>query len=105
MRQTFPPTAGSKSPNNACEDNRLVKLFKKKCSGGRSARQDLQGRRRQVEIVVDPLSSGSYRAVVAERGGHRGDDLRLPARCSGAQSSTRQGRLSPPIAPNARRLA
>ena len=69
MRQTFPAFHGRvKSPNNACEDNRLVKLFKKKRSGGRKVLgntfSDVEGK---WEIIVDPLSSGSYRAVVKQR--------------------------------------
>jgi hypothetical protein len=68
MRQTFPAFHGRvKSPNNACEDNRLVKLFKKR-SGGRKVLgktfSDVEGK---WEIIVDPLSSGSYRAVVKQR--------------------------------------
>ena len=69
MRPNFPAFHGRvKSPNNACVDNRLVKLFKKKRSGGRKllgkTHTDLEGK---WEIIVDPLISGSYRAVVKER--------------------------------------
>ena len=69
MRPNFPAFHGRvKSPNNACEDNRLVKLFKKKRSGGRKllgkTHTDSAG---HWEVIVDPLSSGVYRAVVKQR--------------------------------------
>jgi hypothetical protein len=69
MRPNFPAFHGRvKSPNNACEDNRLVKLFKKKRNGGRELLgktfSDEEGK---WEIIVDPLSSGAYRAVVKQR--------------------------------------
>ena len=69
MRPNFPAFHGRvKSHNDACVDNRLVKLFKKKRSGGRKllgkTHTDLEGK---WEIIVDPLSSGSYRAVVKQR--------------------------------------
>jgi hypothetical protein len=69
MRESFPAFHGRvKSPNDACEDNRLVKLFKKKRSGGRKllgkTHTDVEGK---WEIIVDPLRSGSYRAVVKQR--------------------------------------
>ena len=69
MRPNFPAFHGRvKSPNNACEDNRLVKLFKKKPSRDRKLLgktfTDEEGK---WEIIVDPLSSASYRAVVKER--------------------------------------
>ena len=69
MRPNFPAFHGRvKSPNDACVDNRLVKLFKKKRSGGRKllgkTHTDEVGK---WEVIVDPLSSGSYRAVVKQR--------------------------------------
>ena len=51
-----------------CTQNRLVKLFKKRRNGGRrllgETHTDLAGK---WEIIVDPLSSGLYRAVVKQR--------------------------------------
>jgi hypothetical protein len=69
MRETFPAFHGRvKSPNDACEDNRLVKLFKKKPSRDRKLLgktfTDEEGK---WEIIVDPLTSASYRAVVKQR--------------------------------------
>ena len=69
MRQTFPAFHGKvKSHNEACVDNRLVKLFKKKRSGGRKllgkTHTDEEGK---WEVIVDPLSSGVYRAIVKQR--------------------------------------
>ena len=69
MRQTFPAFHGKvKSSNEACVQNRLVKLFKKRRSGGRrllgETHTDLAGK---WAVIVDPLSSGVYRAVVKQR--------------------------------------
>jgi len=69
MRQSFPAFHGKvKSSNDACEQNRLVKLFKKRRNGGRrllgKTHTDAAGK---WEVIVDPLSSGVYRAVVKQR--------------------------------------
>ena len=69
MRQSFPAFHGKvKSSNEACVQNRLVKLFKKKRNGGRR----LLGKTHTSNdgkwaVIVDPLSSGVYRAVVKRR--------------------------------------
>jgi hypothetical protein len=69
LRETFPAFHGKvTSSNEACVQQRLVKLFKKKRNGGRKllgkTHTDLAGK---WEIIVDPLSSGVYRAVVKQR--------------------------------------
>ncbi len=69
LRETFPAFHGKvKSSNVACTQGRLVKLFKKKRSGGRrllgKTHTDLAGK---WQVIVDPLSSGVYRAVVKQR--------------------------------------
>jgi hypothetical protein len=70
MRSNFPAFHGRvKSPNEACVDNRLVKLFKKKSLGGDrkllgKTHTDEKGK---WEVIVDPLSSGAYWAVVKQR--------------------------------------
>ena len=69
MRQTFPAFHGKvKSSNEACVENRLVKLFKKRRNGGRrllgETHTDGAGK---WAVIVDPLSSGVYRAVVKQR--------------------------------------
>lgn len=69
MRQTFPAFHGKvKSPNGACVENRVVKLFKKKRNGGRrllgKTHTNSKGK---WKVIVDPLKSGVYRAVVKRR--------------------------------------
>jgi hypothetical protein len=69
LRQSFPAFHGKvTSPNQACAENRLVKMFKKKRNGGRKllgkTHTDLNGK---WEVLVDPLSSGAYLAVVKQR--------------------------------------
>ena len=69
LRNNFPAFHGKvTSPNQACADNRLVKMFKKKRSGGRKllgkTHTDINGK---WEVIVDPLSSGAYLAVVKQR--------------------------------------
>ena len=69
LRETFPAFHGKvTSSNEACVQNRLVKLFKKKRSGGRKllgkTHTDSAG---HWAVIVDPLSSGVYRAVVKQR--------------------------------------
>jgi hypothetical protein len=69
LRNSFPAFHGKvTSPNQACADNRLVKMFKKKRSGGRKllgkTHTDVNGK---WEVIVDPLSSGAYLAVVKQR--------------------------------------
>ncbi len=69
MRPNFPAFHGKvKSSNEACVQNRLVKLFKKRRSGGRrllgETHTDSAGK---WAVIVDPLSSGAYRAVVKQR--------------------------------------
>lgn len=69
LRETFPAFHGKvTSSNAACTQDRLVKLFKKRRNGGRrllgETHTDLAGK---WEIIVDPLSSGLYRAVVKQR--------------------------------------
>ena len=69
MRQNFPAFHGKvKSSNEACVQNRLVKLFKKRRNGGRG----LLGKTHtnsdgKWKVIVDPLKSGVYRAVVKRR--------------------------------------
>lgn len=69
MRTSFPAFHGKvKSPNDACVQNRVVKLFKKRRNGGRR----LLGKTHtnndgKWKVIVDPLSSGAYRAVVKRR--------------------------------------
>ncbi len=69
IRQTFPAFHGKvKSSNHACVQNRVVKLFKKKRNGGRR----LLGKTHtngagKWKVIVDPLKSGVYRAVVKRR--------------------------------------
>jgi hypothetical protein len=69
LRETFPAFHGKvTSSNAACLAPRLVKLFKQKRNGGRKllgkTHTDSAGK---WEIIVDPLSSGVYRAVVKQR--------------------------------------
>jgi hypothetical protein len=69
LRNSFPAFHGKvTSSNQACAQNRLVKMFKKKRSGGRKllgkTHTDLNGK---WEVIVDPLSSGAYLAVVKQR--------------------------------------
>jgi hypothetical protein len=69
MRKTFPAFHGKvKSSNAACVQPRLVKLFKKKRTGGRKLlgtdHTDANG---HWEVIVDPLKSGLYRSVVKQR--------------------------------------
>lgn len=69
LRETFPAFHGRvKSPNQACIQQRRVKLFKRKPNGDRK----LLGRTRtnsagKWKVIVDPLSSGAYWAVVKRR--------------------------------------
>jgi|RhiMethySRZTD1v2_1073278.scaffolds.fasta_scaffold1943710_1 hypothetical protein len=69
LRKSFPAFHGKvTSSNQACAQDRLVKMFKKKRSGGRKllgkTHTDLNGK---WEVIVDPLSSGAYLAVVKQR--------------------------------------
>jgi hypothetical protein len=69
MRSSFPAFHGKvKSSNSACLQPRLVKLFKLRRNGGRKllgkSHTDSAGR---WQVIVDPLSSGAYRAVVKQR--------------------------------------
>ncbi len=69
LRESFPAFHGKvKSSNAACTQDRRVKVFKKKRSGGRKllgkTQTDLNGK---WEVIVDPLSSGAYLAVVKQR--------------------------------------
>jgi hypothetical protein len=69
LRNSFPAFHGKvTSSNQACAQDRLVKMFKKKRSGGRKllgkTHTDLNGK---WEVIVDPLSSGAYLAVVKQR--------------------------------------
>jgi len=69
MRQSFPAFHGKvKSPNEACVENRVVKLFKKKRNGGRRllGKTHTNGKGKW-KVIVDPLKSGVYRAVVKRR--------------------------------------
>jgi hypothetical protein len=69
MRESFPAFHGKvRSPNEACAQNRVVKLFKKKRNGGRRllGKTHTNGKGKW-KVVVDPLSSGVYRAVVKRR--------------------------------------
>lgn len=69
MRHSFPAFHGKvESSNQACVENRLVKLFKKRRNGGRR----LLGKTHtnsagKWKVIVDPLSSGVYRSVVKRR--------------------------------------
>lgn len=69
MRETFPAFHGKvKSPNGACTQNRTVKLFKKRRNGGRRLLgRTHTGNDGKWKVIVDPLSSGAYRAVVKRR--------------------------------------
>lgn len=69
LRQSFPAFHGKvTSPNQACAENRLVKMFKKKGNGERKllgkTHTDLNGK---WQVIVDPLKSGAYLAVVKQR--------------------------------------
>ena len=69
MRHSFPAFHGKvKSSNEACVENRVVKLFKKRRNGGRrllgTTHTNSAGK---WKIIVDPLSSGVYRSVVKRR--------------------------------------
>jgi hypothetical protein len=69
LRETFPAFHGKvTSSNAACTQQRLVKLFKLRRNGGRTllgtTHTDLAGK---WQVIVDPLSSGAYRAVVKQR--------------------------------------
>jgi hypothetical protein len=69
MRQTFPAFHGKvKSSNEACVQDRVVKLFKKRRNGGRRllGKTDTNGAGKW-KVIVDPLKSGVYRAVVKRR--------------------------------------
>jgi hypothetical protein len=83
MRQHSPAFHGRvESPNHACVENRLVKLFRKRRNGGLrllgKTHSDGAGK---WAVIVDRLSSGAYSVCgQATLRGHRGDDLRLPAR-------------------------
>jgi hypothetical protein len=66
IKEEFPAFHGKvKAENTACVDNRLVKLFKEKRNGDRKLlgkdRTDVDGK---WEVLVDPLKSGAYWAVV-----------------------------------------
>jgi hypothetical protein len=66
IKEEFPAFHGKvKAENMACIDNRLVKLFKEKRNGDRKLlgkdRTDAAGK---WEVLVDPLKSGAYWAVV-----------------------------------------
>jgi len=69
MRESFPAFHGKvKSSNEACVQNRVVKLFKKRRNGGRrllgKTHTNSKGK---WKVIVDPLSSGVYRSVVKRR--------------------------------------
>jgi hypothetical protein len=69
MRPNSPAFHGRvQSSNDACVDNRLVKLFKKRRNGDRKllgkTHSDEEGK---WDVIVDPLRSGAYRAVVKRR--------------------------------------
>ena len=69
MRESFPAFHGRvKSDNEACVYPRRVKLFKEKRNGGRKLlgkdQTDAEGK---WEVIVDPLKSGVYFAVVKKR--------------------------------------
>jgi hypothetical protein len=69
LRESFPAFHGKvKSSNAACTQNRRVKVFKKRRNGGRKllgkSQTDLNGK---WQVIVDPLSSGAYLAVVKKR--------------------------------------
>ncbi len=69
IRNSFPAFHGKvKSHNAACVEQRRVKLFKKKRSGGKKLlgfdQTDLDGK---WFVEVDPLSSGVYFAVAKRR--------------------------------------
>ena len=69
MRESFPAFHGKvKSPNEACVQSRVLKLFKKKRNGGRRllGKTHTNGKGKW-RVIVDPLSSGVYRAVVKRR--------------------------------------
>ena len=85
LRESFPAFHGKvKSSNAACAQDRRVKVFKKKRSGGRKLLGKTQSRpQRQVgghrrPAQVRRLPGGGQAALR----GHRGNDLRLPARRS-----------------------
>jgi len=69
MRPNFPAFHGKvTSSNEACIQNRLVKLFKKKRNGGRRLLGETHTNNAgKWAVIVDPLSSGVYRAVVKQR--------------------------------------
>jgi hypothetical protein len=69
LRESFPAFHGRvKSPNQACVQQRRVKLFKRKPNCDRrllgKTRTNAAGK---WEVIVDPLSSGAYWAVVTRR--------------------------------------
>ena len=69
LRESFPAFHGKvKSSNEACTEQRLVKLFKKKRNGGRKLLGETHTNNAgRWQVIVDPLSSGAYRAVVKQR--------------------------------------
>jgi hypothetical protein len=69
IRESFPPFHGKvKAHNAACVEQRRVKLFKEKRSGGRRLlgfdQTDNDGK---WFVEVDPLASGAYFAIAKRR--------------------------------------
>ena len=69
IRNHFPAFHGRvKSDNDACIQSREVKLFKERRSGSKKllgkTSSDLEGK---WQVILDPLKSGAYFAVVTKR--------------------------------------
>jgi hypothetical protein len=56
-----------KSSNSACEQQRKVKLFKKRSGADKLLGKDKTNNHGKWEIVVQPLKSGAYYAKVVRR--------------------------------------
>jgi len=69
MRTSFPAFHGKvTSTNHACVQDRLVRLFKERRDGGhRLLGKTHTDNRGKWKLIVDPLSSGVYRAAVKRR--------------------------------------
>jgi hypothetical protein len=69
LRNHFPAFHGRiTSPNSACEEGRSVKLFKERRSGAKKLLgQTISDADGKWTVLVDPLKSGAYFAVVQKR--------------------------------------
>jgi hypothetical protein len=68
LRDSFPAFHGRvKSENDACEENRRVKMFRKRSGPDEVLGTDETNSQGRWKVIVDPLSSGAYYAKVKRR--------------------------------------